>query len=219
MNRSELPNELEQAARCVDDQANALDLATFAHDVLATWADSHSLSPGPRTMTERAVIYGVSLDNAATELGNLLAMLERGPRGNAELSLVAAFAMRGFDRLYEAAHGGEQQASADRFVTHLDWLELATDYRLTPFIERLLGVSARRALIQALSRAIGREDLPVSVLPDVGARGRNAARLTVLAGLRDDTAIDALRSIRRQARDPATRVLALALGPEGSDRE
>ncbi|HEY2734269.1 MAG TPA: hypothetical protein VGI70_09800, partial [Polyangiales bacterium] len=219
MNRSELPDELERAARCVDRQPNALELATFAHDVLASWADTRSLSSGQRNMAERAADYDIDHDNAATELGNLLQILERGPRGDAELSLIAAFALRGFDRLYAAAHGGEHQASADRFVAQLDWLELATDYRLTPFAERLLGIPARRALIAALSRAIGREDLPPDVTPDVGARARNAARLTVLAGMNDETAVDALRSIRRQARDPATRVLALALGPEGVDRD
>jgi hypothetical protein len=165
-------------------------------------------------MAERAARCGVTQDNAATELGNVLLMLERGPRGSAELALISAFALRGFDRMFVAAHGGERQASADSLVAQLDWLEIATDYRLTPFVERLLGDSARHALIDALTRAVLRDDAaaPTSLV-DVAVRARNTARMSVLAGLLDDAALTALRTLRVQAKDPVTRALCTALAP------
>jgi hypothetical protein len=208
--------EHEQAARAVALQANALDLSAFAYDVLASWADSRSLSSGQLVMAERAARFGVTHDNASTNLGNLLVMLERGARGGAELSLVSAFALRGFDRMFVAAHGGEQQASAERFVSQLDWIELATDYRLTPYIERLLGEPARSALIEALSSAVLRDEPIADVPTDSAVRARNAARISVLARLRNSHAQDALRNMRRNAKDPATRALAAALSPDSA---
>jgi hypothetical protein len=212
-----LTAEHEQAARSVALQANALDLAAFAYDVVASWAVARSLSSGPNFIAERAARFGVTHDNAATELGNLLVMLERGARGSAELALVSAFALRGFDRMFVAAQGGEQQACAERFVSQLDWIELATDYRLTPYIERLLGEPARLALIEALCGAILRDD-PSADAPtlDVAQRARNAARISVLARLRNSAAHDALRRLRKNAKDPATRALASSLAPDSA---
>jgi hypothetical protein len=206
--------ELELAAVCVENQPNAPALASFAYDVLSTWADGRSLFSGQKFMAERAARCGVNRENASTELGNVLTMLERGARASAEVALISAFAARGWSAAFDAAIGGERAKLAERFVTQLDWIEAGTDYRVTPYIERLLGQHAARGLLDALYRAVLREDTADETV-DVAVRARNAARLTVLARARAETAHHALRALRRQAQDPATRALAAALSSEG----
>jgi len=214
------PAELEQAAACVERQPNAPALAAFAYDVLATWADGRSMFSGQKFMAERAARCGVNRENASTELGNVLVMLERGARASAEVALISAFAARGFSAAFDAANSGERRKLAERFVIQLDWLEAATDYRVTSYIERLLGQPAAQGLLDALYRAVLRDDTPDQAV-DVGVRARNAARLTVLSRAHNDMAQNALRSLRRQAQDPATRALseALSSGTEPESRE
>jgi hypothetical protein len=201
------PAELEQAALCLERQPNASALAAFAYDVLTTWADGRSLFSGQKFMAERAARCGVTRENASTELGNVLVMLERGARASAEVALISALAALGFGAVYDAAASGERPKLAERFVTQLDWVEAATDYRVTSYIGRLLGQPAANGLLDALQRAVLRDDSADEIV-DVAVRARNAARLTVLSRAKSETAHNALRALRRLAQDPATRALA-----------
>jgi hypothetical protein len=137
-------------------------------------------------------------------------MLERGARGAAELSLISAFAALGWNDVYVAADLEERKRHADVLVAQLDWLELASDYRLSAFAERLVGEPARRALCEALGRAVLRDDGVI----DPPRRARNAARLGLLAGLQLPAAEQQLRRLRRASQDPVTRALCAALARE-----
>jgi hypothetical protein len=202
--------ELERAADCVERQANAKALAGFAYDVLTSWADGRAMFSAQRFLEERAKRHGVNRDNSATELGNVHTMLERGVRGSGEFALISAFAAAGFEAVFTSAVVGERAGLADQFVGQLDWLEAATDFRVTPLAPRLLGEAARRALFDALGRAVLREDFAGEPV-DVAVRARNAARLTTLAQARSESARNVLRSLRHEAKDSATRALAGAL--------
>jgi hypothetical protein len=203
-------NELDQAAACVERQPNAAALAAVAYDVLCSWADGRSLFGGQKFMVEVATRCGVTHATAATALGNVLELLELGAQSSAEVALISAFAARGFADAFAAATGSEQSRLADQFVGRLDWLEVATDYRVTPYIDRLLGRAAARGLLDATYRAVLRDD-SADAKVDVAVRARNAARLSVLARAGDPTAQSELRALRKQALDPTSRALAAAL--------
>ena len=202
--------EIEQAAQCVARQPNAKALAGFVYEVVSTWAEGRSLFAGHRFMSGRAARYELTHENAATELGNVLTMLERGARGAAEISLISAFATLGWNDVFVAAEPDERKRHADTLVAQLDWIELATDYRLSAYAERLLGEPGQRALCEALGRAVLRDDAGA----DAVLRARNSARITLLANLQLSAAQFELRNLRRAARDPLTRALCAALVSE-----
>lgn len=213
------PSELDQALGCVEKQANAELLGAFAYDVAIACADARTLQLPAGQVIDRAAKFGVSFENAVCELGNLLIMLERGPRGGAEFGLLSAFAARGFASVLAALPEAERAATADALVSRLDWLELATDYRIASCLLRLLDDSLREVVLEAFHRALQRDDAENSA-PDGTARARNAYRLNVLAAApngngvaapRGEAGKRALRSLRQKARDPITRALAAVL--------
>ena len=203
----------DAAVQCVERQPNALSLAALAYDVLCIWADGRSLFSGQKLMADRAARCGVTRDNANTDLGNVLGMLERGAQASVEVALISAFAARGFDAAYQAADGTERARLADQFVAQLDWLEAATDYRVTAYLDRLFGQESARGLVDALYRAVLRDDSSDPDV-DVNLRARNAARLSILARVPSHTAHSGLRALRKQAKDPANRALAAAFVEE-----
>jgi hypothetical protein len=209
--------ELAHAGRCLERHANRQALSLLAAEVMASWADARALVLDPKDLAERAARAGIDHANAGSELGNLFRLLERGPGDGAEFALVSVFAAHGFGHALDAAHDGELEVLSDRLVARIDWVEAATDYRIGSYVLRGLSEPAQQALLDALRRAVLREDLEQTVR-DPAARARNALRLTTLASARGERAKSALRKLKRQADDPATRALAeLLLGELAQD--
>lgn len=209
-------DDVEAALRAVRGASRRSSLAALAYDMLSRQAEGRAFYAGKKLVQGRAEEHGVSHDDAATESGNLLAILERGPETPLERALVVAFAVAG---LGDALSGADEKAASERvfrFVRHADWLEVCTDYSVRPFIDPLLdeGTAARvhREIAQAIvDDAAGRDgDSPRT-------RARNAARLSALASSGSDAAREALRSVvRSTALDEPTRLLASTLAGDGA---
>jgi hypothetical protein len=185
-------------------------LGALALDVLLRQAEGERLFECREDVDRRAAEYGVDRDRAQTAVGNLLAILEKGPQTDAERATVAAFAVYAFGRrLAESA--GEGTDLVGRFVRDTDWLELATPYRLRAFIDLLLPTEDAARIWRALAQAVAVDATgPGGSSPAV--RGRNAARLSALSASSSEAARLALASVAAtRGIDGPTRALAEAL--------
>jgi len=201
-------DDVSRASAEAEAHARAPALAAFADDVLFRQAEGRSLYAGEGFVRVRADAHGVLVEDAHTALGNLVEILEAGPRGPREHAVVAAFAVRGFAGRLRQTPEDDRPAAAARFVRHADWLELATPYRIYPFVQARVPADGRSLIRDALVAAV-LGDAASPEADDPGTRGRNAARLTVLADFPD--AADALDDVARRAVDPAVQSLAASL--------
>ncbi|MEC7518922.1 MAG: hypothetical protein VYE22_03600 [Myxococcota bacterium] len=207
-------SDVERAVAAVREAGEAqAPLAALAFDLLSRQAEGRTFYAGEKLVSARAEAHSVTREGAATEAGNLLSILERGPDSALERALVAAFAVAGLGR----TEGADRKERVWRFVRHADWLELGTDYAVYPFVDRLLD-EARAAEVWAevaqavVDEAAGRD----GERPEV--RARNAGRLTALSDSSSAAAKDALRDvIRSAALDEPTRLLASTLAGDGAD--
>jgi hypothetical protein len=205
--------EIDRVVSCVREHARAPALSAFAYAVLASQAERKIISVDASFVQNAASEHGIDREFAATPVGNLLAILENGPRDHLQALLVGGFAAAGFGEVCLAARGGERRAAAAALVEQLGWLEMATTYRLTPFLGVLLPGEVRGVVEDVLVDAIFGEDGhttdPAAI--EGSARARNAARLTTLARAQSDATRTALGRVSDQANDPATRAVARAL--------
>ena len=204
--------ELELALTCAETVKRGRVLGAFVYDILGGMADAHSLSCDRRHVLARAARFDVKPENAGTELGNLLSILERGAHTSPELALLSAFAAHGCLLSLADMPARERGVAAERLVARLDWLELATDYRLLACLVRRLqrDQAAHLGVVrQALFRAVLRDDdAAVRGVPLV--RAQIAWRMSTLARLGGMHSVRVLRGLRDQARDPATHALSIA---------
>lgn len=206
------PDEVSRASAEAEAHARAAALSAFADDVLFRQAEGRQLYAGEEFVRLRADAHGVLAEDAETPLGNLVEILERGPERGAEHALVAAFAVRGLAARVRRAPPEERLGLLDRFVSHADWLETATPYRVHVFARTRLYEGGREQLRDALvDRVLAEATGPLA--GDPGARSRHAVRLTALAELPGGDA--ALERVSREAGDAAVRVLAASLRADG----
>lgn len=205
--------EIERVIGCVRDHSRATALGAFVYAVLASQAARKIAQLDPGFVQSTASEHGLDREAATTLAGNLMTVLENGPRDSLQALLVGGFAAAGFGNVCLAAKGGERRAAAIALVEQLAWLELATPYRVTPFLGVMLPGEIRGVVEDALIDAILGEDGRATDLAavDGAARARNAARLTTLARTHSDAARTALGRVSDQANDPATRAVARAL--------
>jgi hypothetical protein len=204
-------SELERAVTSLREHPRGTALGSFAYAVLAGQAERR-LAPAPANVLQSAAQeFGIEREQAATAAGNVFTILEQGPSNTLEAALVGACAVAGFGELCLAARGGERRSSAWTFVGHLSWIELATPYRITPFLGMVLPGEVRGMVEDALLAAILSEDANTNPEQDGAARARNAARITSLARAQSDAARTSLVRVRDLAKDSATRAVALAL--------
>lgn len=208
-------DDVEAAVRAVHAAQGRAPLAALAYDMLSRQAEGRAFYAGQKLLRGRAEEHGVTPESAATEAGNLLAILERGAESSLERALVAAFAVSG---LGDALRRDDEKAAAERvfrFVRHADWLEVATDYTVHPFVDALLDEAAAARVWREMAQAIvddaaGRDGEQPQI------RARNAARLSALASSSADSAREAVRSVvRSTALDEPTRLLASTLAGDG----
>lgn len=209
-------DDVDAALRAVRGAEQRAKLASLAYDTLSRQAEGRAFYTAQNVVRARAQEHGVTYDGAATEAGNLLAILERGAQKPLERALVAAFAVAGFGDALSGDDEKTASARVSRFVRHADWLEVSTDYRVYPFVDALLDVQAAARVYRELAQAVvdeaaGRDGEQARV------RARNAARLTALASSSAEAAREALRAIvRSTALDEPTRLLASTLAGDGA---
>ncbi len=213
--------EVDAAAAAVRAAPSARrgKLAALAYDVLSRQAEGRLEYAGQPLVRGRAEEHGVSHDDAATEAGNLLAVLERGAQTALERALVAAFAVDGFGAALADDGDKDARDRVFRFVRHADWLEVCTEHRVYAFADALLEAEAAARVWRELAQVIvdeaaGRDgDLP-------RVRARNAARATALASSSTDAAREALREVVRSAAlDEPTRLFASTLLGDGAEEK
>jgi hypothetical protein len=193
----------ERVADVVRSHEHARAIASFVFDVLSRQAEGRALFAGREYVEKRAAEAELPREHAETPLGNVLAILERGPETELERELLAAFAVAGFGAL-EAPSEGDR----DGFVRHADWFEIATPLSLYPFVDPLL----ERELAAEVWKRVGERCRSASDERPSQRRALDAARLTALASSTSSSARSALDAVARDALDPATGALAVALG-------
>ncbi|MGE0786883.1 MAG: hypothetical protein AB7S26_14520 [Sandaracinaceae bacterium] len=206
---------VEQAVAAVRACDSRDALAALAYDVLSSQAEGKALLSGAKYIEGKAKAHEVERDDAETEAGNVLAILERGASEPLERALIGALAVAGLEAAL-ADDEDDRSKRVFRFVSHADWLEVATDLVVLPFVDPLLdeahAASVWREVAQRVAdQAAGRDgELPRT-------RARNAARLSALASSPSEAARGALRSVvRSTALDEPTRMLASALAGDGA---
>lgn len=205
--------DVERALAAVRGAEARAALGALAFDMLSRQAEGRAFYAGEKHVEARAKEHGVDRDAAATDAGNLLAVLERGAKAPLERALVAAFAVSGLGDALAGADDADHKRW--RFVRHADWLEVATDYSVYAFVDPLLEEATAAAIWREVAQAVvddaaGRD----GDRPEV--RARCAARLSALAASASDGARAALREvIRSAALDEPTRHLASTLAGDG----
>jgi hypothetical protein len=201
--------DMDLAASILERKVQARPIALFVAELVSVWCDARSLHCETAALNERASRAGIDHDSAQTELGDVLAILVRGPESGPEYALLSILAACGYALQLDAADGGERQALAERLVERFGWLELASDYRISAFLLRVLSEPAQHALVEALSRAVLREEAALEPI-DPAPRARAALRLGTLANSHSEVGRRELAGLRNTAKDPITRALAAA---------
>jgi hypothetical protein len=208
--------DIERVVSCVREHPRATALGALAYAALSALAEKKVTTLDPSFVQSAASEHGIERDSAGTPAGNVLGILENGPRDSLQALLVGGFAVAGFCEVYLAARGGERRAAAVALVEHLSWLEMATQFRVTPFLGVLLPGEIRGVVEDVLVDAILHEErrttepaTPATI--DGASRARNAARLTALARMQSDAARTSLGRVYDHARDAATKAVSRAL--------
>ena len=203
--------DVRRAVEVTRAHASAEALGGLAFDVLSRQAEGRSLFAGKEYLESRVEALGVDREAADTELGNLVAVLERGPKSAGERALVAALAVRGLaTRLEGDGDADGDAARAERvpeFVRRADWLEVSSPYAVYAFVDPLLPPGAAAAVWAGLAGAALAEPCPAKG-PRHDGRAHNAARLAALAASESDAARGALLRVARESEEPTTRALA-----------
>jgi hypothetical protein len=201
-------DQISRGLRSVHDCEQSRVLGLLAYHVMVAMADAQSLECDTRLLRSRA--SRLKLKGGSSDV---LTMLEHGPRNADETACLSAFAAYGFIMALSEMPAAERVATAERWVSRLDWLELATDYRIVACLRQLLPAADsdvvslwRRALFQAVLR-----DDSAGGSVDARTRAKNALRVSALAQVQGEESILLLRSLRDCARDPSLRALAVAL--------
>jgi hypothetical protein len=192
-------------------------LGSLAYDVLSRQAEGRVLFAGREHVEKKAAEHDVRREQAVTESGNLVGILERGPENDLERALVVGFAVHGLGARLAGAAPEDVSSIALRFVGHADWLELATAYSVLPFVDPILGGAAQHVWREVAQAIVDDATGPAGAAP--AARARNAARLSALAASRSEAARTGLRAVADTgAIDGPTRALAIALAGGASEK-
>ncbi len=203
--------ELERAASVAPALAQADKLASLVYELLGRQAEGRSLFSGEKFIAGRAEEHGVEREAAETPLGDVLAMLERGPESAMQWALLSALYVRGFAQAVQA-RPGERKALCAKLAQHCDWFELDSPYRVLALIETLLEPELAGEVHAAIAELVLR-DGAASESVDAALRARNAGRIAALGVARTAAARTGLERIEASARDPFSSALAaVALG-------
>lgn len=199
-------DELRRALSDVRAHPERGALCAFALEALASQAEGRSLLALGKLADKRAEQHGVTRDNAQTDLGNVLTIVEQSPQNSSEFALIGAYAVAGLNTLLGTLDNAARGERLDRFIEHTAWLELATAYRVSVLAEELfsaehLALFHERIALAVLKTDDGRDD-------DATRRARASLRIGALSVARAESAKEALIAISSGARDPFLRGLA-----------
>lgn len=176
---AELSDVEQRALEVARDHGHAAILASFVFDVVFAKPGGKRLQTGEKLTARRARKRGVNQQNAQTELGNVLKILGRGARSDAEWALLGALGVRGFvDRLRDAT-SATADAEIEHFLDGVIWLELNSSCRPSHFVRHLLSDDERAALVDALSKQIAAAEDDAQQ-GDMSSCALNAARISLL---------------------------------------
>jgi hypothetical protein len=199
----------ERAANVLAEHPARARLCALGYDVLGRQAEGGGLFAGEKFAEQRAEAHGLSREEADTPLGNLLAIVERGPGSAADVSLLAAAFVGGFADAV-AADTEPRGTRLGRFVEHTEWLELRTAYRVLLLVERLLDPTLATAVYAQLAARVLQ---PPAHAKPATQRSLQAGRVALLAQGTLQAARDALARISEAREDePAALLAGHALG-------
>ncbi|MFW6050116.1 MAG: hypothetical protein ACODAU_03010 [Myxococcota bacterium] len=197
------PGEVSHAAELARAHPYRVQLGALAFDVISRQGQAGTPFAGREFVEGRAAAHGVDRERAETDGGNLVAILERGPKGPRERALVCAFAIEGLkERLAEGGEADRADAIG-RFVSNADALLSSSSFDLYAFARAQLPPEHLPALWDAVADAMLADDAATPA-----ARARNAARATVLAEAMSDAARASLARVAERAVDPVLALLA-----------
>jgi hypothetical protein len=202
----------ERVLEIVRTHEHGRAIAVLCFEVLTSQADKKSLLGGRRFLRTRAATHGISLVEADTSIGNVRALLERGPERSVEWTLVGAFAIRGLEERISEADASERRELTERFVRQADWLEQCTPYTPYRFVPLLLSDASQDGLIEAVESGLLAPPDPVQL---AAQRARSVLRLHALTQLSRPAARVTLARVAESSQDPWIKLLARdALGGE-----
>jgi len=196
-------DELRRALADVRAHPERTGVCAFALETLSSQAEGRSLLALGKLSEKRAEQHGVTRDNAQTDHGNLLAIVEQSPQNGSELALVAAYALAGLNTVLAGLDATQRAERLDRFVEHVAWLELATTYRVWMLAEELLETSVLAVFHERTAQAVLRTDDARD--DDAFRRARAALRIAALSVSHKASAREALIAISSGARDQFVR--------------
>lgn len=206
-------DQINRGLRSLDAAEHSRALGLLASQTLASMADAHTATCDRQLLHSRAARLKLKGESTRIDQGDVLSMLENGPRDANETACLSAFAASGFITSLTELPEAERRTMAERWVRRLDWIELATDFRITACLKPLL-VAADSEVVsmwrRALFQAVLRDDGALTGV-DARARARNALRVSALAQIHGEETVLLLRSLRDCARDPSLRALAVSL--------
>lgn len=211
-------DDLDKAVSIARALESGERLAALVFDVLSRQAEGRTLFVGEKFVAVRAEAHGVERAAAETPLGNLLAMLERGPESSTQWALCGALCVQGFEQSVRK-QPTERKSLVSRFAAHGDFLELGSPYRVLSTLGRMLDAELAAEVHAAIGLLVLGDDH--SAPHDVArARARNAGRIALLGEAHTAASRAALQTIENSASDAFSRALcALLLGHKTDKRE
>lgn len=181
--------------RALEAQTEANDeLCALCLDVLSRQAEGKQLFAARDYAEVRAAEHGIGREDAELPSGNLLDLFARGAQTDDERALLSAMAVRAMKE-----HVGDR-SRVKQFVTHADWLEVATPYVVYPFVSPILEDDKDKVFGEVAAALENNDD----------ALAMNAVRLRALS---QGGASPVSWSMIGDITAPATRALIKELGP------
>ncbi len=208
----------EGAYDALSRHPRAPDLAAIARKVMSVAAESRRGERRPEEIERLAAEVELTREAAATEFGNALDVLGRGPEDDAERALACALAAHSL-----ALSPPKDKDDRERAATELLWLATHTPFDATGLLDRALGDEAADLWVAIADRvrridggtlpALGRGEALLAAVALSSSRAGAARRQVsaLAAGLRDPKLVLALRT--RGSEAPALLVGELAPVP------
>lgn len=186
-----IPEErLTLVSKVARTHAKSKLMGQLAFAVMTRQAEGRVLFAGKPFVEKQTKQIGLEREDGETELGNLIAILERGPSDGEARALVMAFALVGFeaslqvdipdgdddelesDRPDPTGTGPNVPAAVARFAKHAEWLELCTAYPVFSLVDLVLSEDTAGFLWRAVAARVAAADARETHVND-RATGRN----------------------------------------------
>jgi len=196
--------DIDIAVNEVQSHVHGEALALMARDVIRYQAQRRNMNLTKKFIKQCARHYNLNREKAQTELGNLIAIFERGPLAHFESALCVAFAVRGFGAAMSQIDDAKRHEAIQAFLVHADWLEMCSPYRVYCFFDRLLDGRLLKAIYDCMAQLILEEEAR-GRSSEPAIRACNTIRLTALTRAKTTVSEEALQKIARSTTDRFTR--------------